>query len=123
MDRMSSEGTPIVTESCSCFRFLPCSPLGIPISDLPDLRSGFDPWGSHKQAASDEWERGDQKGANRPHATIRLSKRTWDKRGTNIYESDPFDFVDLRFLEPGSIPAASTIYPCWSGGLRAPIFE
>ena len=32
----------------------------------------------------------------------------WDNRGTKVYEPDFLDFNDLRFLEPGSIPAAST---------------
>jgi hypothetical protein len=32
----------------------------------------------------------------------------WDNRGTKVYEPGFLDFNDLRFLEPGSIPAAST---------------
>jgi len=100
---MSSEGTPIVTESRSCFRFLPSSPLGIPISDLPDLRSGFDLEGESRAIS-------DHEGSNRPHAMHCLLKRTWDNCGTNVYESDLFDFEDLHRLEPGSIPAASTTF-------------
>jgi hypothetical protein len=34
----------------------------------------------------------------------------WDNHGTSVYESDFFDFGRLRFLEPGSIPAASTSF-------------
>jgi hypothetical protein len=33
----------------------------------------------------------------------------WDNHGTSVYESEFFDFGRLRFLDPGSIPAASTI--------------
>jgi hypothetical protein len=32
----------------------------------------------------------------------------WDNRGTSLESQDFLDFVDLRFLEPGAIPAAST---------------
>ena len=34
----------------------------------------------------------------------------WDNRGTSSQPEDFFCFEDLRFLEPGSIPAASTIF-------------
>jgi hypothetical protein len=33
----------------------------------------------------------------------------WDNRGTSFHSGDFFLFARLRFLEPGSIPAASTI--------------
>ena len=34
----------------------------------------------------------------------------WDNRGTNFHSRDFFIFGRLRFLEPGSIPAASTTF-------------
>jgi hypothetical protein len=44
----------------------------------------------------------------RHSARYRLRRVPWDNRGTNVYGRDFLDFGDLRRLEPGSIPAAST---------------
>lgn len=45
------------------------------------------------------------------HITRMVCRVPWDDRGTSSQSEDLFCFEDSRFLERGSIPAASTNFP------------
>ena len=46
------------------------------------------------------------------YVQTRARRGSRDNRGTRIHESGSRDFGDLRFLNAGSIPAASTNLSC-----------